>query len=79
MHHSDGSLHLILSPSDAITVLSARWGERHPLAGMPPGLPLTYVLVYPPRDKPGASIVAQLPEAAIDHMAQMPPGTSNPA
>jgi hypothetical protein len=32
VHEYDGSLHLNLHPRDIATVLTSRWGERHPLA-----------------------------------------------
>lgn len=61
VHESDGSLHLILSPADARTVIEQGWGERHPLCGAPVvGLPPTYVLIYAPRDEQELEIVAEL-------------------
>jgi hypothetical protein len=68
IHPHDGSMHMILSAADATSVLDAGWGERHPLAGMLPELPSTYIYVYPPRDGAELAIVAQLLNAAIEHM-----------
>ena len=51
MHDSEGSMHVVMQPDDAQTVISAGWGELHPLAGRPVlGLPETYVFLYAPRD-----------------------------
>jgi Family of unknown function (DUF5519) len=69
IHPHDGSMHMILSAADAASVLDAGWGERHPLAGVLPELPGTYIYVYPPRDEVELAIVAQLLDAAIEHMA----------
>ena len=68
IHPHDGSMHMIFSAADAASVLDAGWGERHPLAGVLPELPSTYVYVYPPRDGAELAIVAQLLNAAIEHM-----------
>ena len=40
MHPTDGSMHMILSPSDAKVVIESGWGELHGLAGQvfAPGL-----------------------------------------
>ncbi|WP_052407664.1 luciferase domain-containing protein [Allokutzneria albata] len=64
IHPSDGSMHMIFSPTDAITVLEAGWGERHPLAGNYPNMPVPYVFVYSPRTVEQADVVRQLLEAA---------------
>ncbi|MDV6303135.1 MULTISPECIES: hypothetical protein [Rhodococcus] len=51
VHESEGSMHVVMQPDDAQTVISAGWGELHPLAGRPVlGLPETYVFLYAPRD-----------------------------
>jgi hypothetical protein len=68
IHPHDGSMHMIFSAADAATVLDAGWGERHPLAGVLRALPSTYIYVYPPRDRAELAIVAQLLNAAIEHM-----------
>lgn len=74
IHQGDGSMHLILSASDAKAAIQAGWGERHPLAGSL-GLPITYLYVYPPRDEVELDTVRLLLSAAIDHMS----GSSLPA
>ncbi|MDQ0960706.1 hypothetical protein QFZ66_004584 [Streptomyces sp. B4I13] len=66
IHPGDGSMHMILSPSDAVTALEAGWAERHPLAGMY-GEPLTYLMVYAPRSPEEADVVGQLLDAAVGH------------
>ena len=48
--------------------MKMRAGERHPLTGVLPELPSTYIYVYPPRDEVELAIVAQLLNAAIEHM-----------
>jgi hypothetical protein len=68
IHPYDGSMHMIFSVTDAASVLDAGWGERHPLAGVLPELPSTYIYVYPPRDGAELAIVARLLNAAIEHM-----------
>lgn len=66
VHPSDGSSHLILSPSDAKIVLESKWGELHPNAGTEGRLPsTTYVLVYAPRNKVELTIFEQLVVASI--------------
>ncbi|MCP3802255.1 DUF5519 family protein [Allokutzneria sp. A3M-2-11 16] len=64
IHPTDGSMHMILSPTDAITVLEAGWGERHPLAGDYPNMPLAYIFVYSPRTVEEADVIRQILEAA---------------
>ena len=70
IHPSDGSMHMIFSPSDARTVIENGWGERHPLAGVVEGLPDTYLLVYTPRTLQELRVVQQLLKAAISNMCQ---------
>lgn len=69
IHPGDGSMHMIFSAADAVTVIDAGWGERHPLAGVRPELPDTYIYVYPPRDDTELEVVARLLDASIAHMA----------
>jgi hypothetical protein len=73
VHPSDGSMHLILSPSDAKRAIDAGWGERHGLAGRKLGLPITYTFVYSPRDDTELKAVGELLEAAIRFMGARPP------
>lgn len=67
IHPTDGSMHMILSPSDAKQAIDNGWGERHGLAGSPL-LPLTYLFVYSPRDSLEVSVASSLLNAAISHM-----------
>jgi hypothetical protein len=70
IHPSDGSMHMIFSPSDAKTVIENGWGERHPLAGVSHGLPDTYLLIYTPRTLQELMVVQKLLKAAISNMCQ---------
>lgn len=72
IHPSDGSMHMIFSPTDAITVLQAGWGERHPLAGIYPNMPVTYLLIYSPRDEQEAEVAGTLLEAAVSYAVGHP-------
>ena len=72
IHPSDGSMHMILSPSDAKTVLEAGWGERHPLAGVYAGLPETYMLIYAPRNAEENAVLAGMLGAAVAYAAGTP-------
>ncbi|MEH2462279.1 luciferase domain-containing protein [Nostoc sp.] len=69
IHPSDGSMHMIFSPSDAKAVIEAGWGERHPLAGVLPHMHDTYVFIYPPRSEEELAVVASLLQAAIAALA----------
>jgi Family of unknown function (DUF5519) len=72
IHPSDGSMHMIFGPADAVTVIERGWGESHPLAGVTMDLPATYLLIYPPRDREELAVTKLLLDAAIGHMAQLP-------
>ena len=66
-HASDGSMHMTLHPSDAAVVLSYGWGERHPLARggwLSRFVPLTFVMVYAPRDENEVETVMNIIRAA---------------
>lgn len=69
VHPTDGSMHMILSPSDAKVVIMSGWGELHGLAGQTfaPGRQLApgYMMIYAPRDKRELEVVKQIMEAAI--------------
>jgi Family of unknown function (DUF5519) len=61
VHPHDGSLHVVLHPQDAVAVIEAGWGERHPLCGVPLlGIPLTYLLVYAPRNAEELAVVSEI-------------------
>ena len=69
IHDADGSMHMILSPTDTVTAIEAGWAQFHGLAGLDHGLPLTYVMVYGPRTEEGIAVVARLLEASIAYMS----------
>ncbi|MBU5209654.1 DUF5519 family protein [Bacillus safensis] len=69
IHPSDGSMHMVFSPSDAKKVIEQGWGERHPLAGVKLNLPDTYLMIYTPRNKAEVLVVKQLLNAAVAHMS----------
>lgn len=69
IHPSDGSMHMVLSASDAASVVERGWGERHGLAGVALGLPLTYTLIYAPRDEAEVRTSAAILDAAVAYMA----------
>lgn len=60
-------MHLTLHPLDVSTVLSAGWGERHPLAGKyihgKKLLPSGFVLVYAPRQESDVETVVEIVKA----------------
>ena len=68
VHAHDGSMHMILSPADAIAAVEAGWAERHGLSGKVLGLPATYMLVYAPQNLDDVAIAARLLAAAISYM-----------
>lgn len=80
VHPSDGSMHMILSPSDTRIVIERGWGERHALAGVRLGLPPTYTMIYAPREGADIGTVSSILDAAIRYMAFNPdaaPGETN--
>lgn len=68
IHPSDGSMHMVLSASDAAFVVGHSWGERHSLAGIALGLPTTYTLIYAPRDDHEVEIDTTILNAAVTYM-----------
>ena len=68
IHPSDGSMHMVLGRSDARAVVERGWGERHGLAGIALGLPLTYTLIYAPRSSADVAAIDRILTAAIAHM-----------
>ncbi len=67
IHPSDGSMHMIMSPADASTVIARGWGERHGLAGIGFALPPTYLMIYAPRTVGEVAEIAAILAAAIGH------------
>jgi hypothetical protein len=61
----DGSLHVALPPSLALTAIERGWAEEHPVArrGL---IPRNIVMVYAPRDAAEADVVMQLVRAAYE-------------
>ena len=59
---------MILSPSDACTVITGGWGELHGLAGHAFDLPPTYTLIYAPRDADEVAVVMRILDAAIAYI-----------
>ena len=70
IHPSDNSMHMVLSPCDALAAIEMGWAERHGLAGVAVGLPQTYVMVYSPRNQRDLTVVEELLEAAIAYAVQ---------
>lgn len=70
IHAVDGSMHMILSPSDAAKAIGAGWGELHGLAGLMGKLPASYTFVYAPRNDLEIDVVKQLLEASVAHMTE---------
>ena len=68
IHPFDSSMHMVLSASDAAAVVERGWGERHGLAGVALGLPLTYTLILRPRDEAEVRTAAEILDAAIAYM-----------
>jgi 2,4-diketo-3-deoxy-L-fuconate hydrolase len=71
VHPTDGSMHMILSPSDAIIVIESGWGELHGLAGQTfaPGRQLApgYMMIYAPRTEKELDVSKRILEAAIHY------------
>ena len=71
IHPTDGSMHIILSPSDAKEVITKGWGEFHGLAGQN-GLIKTYTMIYSPRDEQELAITRQILEAGVKYATYVP-------
>ncbi|KAK0751539.1 hypothetical protein B0T18DRAFT_426165 [Schizothecium vesticola] len=68
IHTSDRSMHMNLHPDDIRVVLERGWGQRHPMAWrglVKAPVPVTFVMVYAPRDESDLRIVRKIIEAAI--------------
>lgn len=68
IHPSDGSMHMILSPPDAMLVLQKGWGESHGLAGKALGLPASYMLIYAPRNERDLEVIEAILAASVNYM-----------
>ena len=68
IHDADGSLHMILSPTDATAAIQACWAQFHGLSGLDHGLPLTYVMVYGPRSDDEVEVIGRLLQSSLAFM-----------
>ncbi len=64
IHPSDGSVHVVLSPTDAGWVLEAGRGELHPLVGKG-GLSSTYMLLYSPITSSDVAVIRSILDAGV--------------
>jgi 2,4-didehydro-3-deoxy-L-rhamnonate hydrolase len=69
IHHFDGSMHIILSPSDTKEVIEKGWGELHGLAAIGTRVAKTYMMIYSPRDEKEVAIAKQILEAAVKYQS----------
>lgn len=67
IHAFDGSMHLILSPSDTKEVIEKGWGELHGLANGEDRVARTYMLIYSPRDQNELDVTNQILDAAVKY------------
>ncbi|KAK3943740.1 hypothetical protein QBC46DRAFT_29621 [Diplogelasinospora grovesii] len=68
IHTSDRSMHMNLHPDDIKVVLEKGWGQRHPMAWkgwVRSPVPVTFTMIYAPRDEGDMRIVLKIIEAAI--------------
>ena len=65
--HHEGSAHTILSLADAEAAVRQGWAQRHKLSGVT--LPLSYVLIYAPRDDDEVQIWRRFVGAAVGFAA----------
>ena len=66
IHMFDGSMHIILSPSDTKEVIEKGWGELHGLAGQGRAAK-TYLMIYSPRTDQELQVTKLILEAAIKY------------
>ncbi|KAF2116607.1 hypothetical protein BDV96DRAFT_645032 [Lophiotrema nucula] len=68
----DNSIHVVLHPADAKAVIDAGWGQRHGLSGLNLSkrvrLPITYVLIYAPRNETDVAVAMTIVKASIRFM-----------
>jgi hypothetical protein len=72
----DGSIHVLLHPSDCKAVIEAGWAQRHGFSGVRVlkkiagfSLPVNYILVYAPRNEAEIDIAMAIVKASIGFMA----------
>jgi hypothetical protein len=68
---AEGSAHAVLSYKDAKQVIEKEWGERHPLSGK--GIPLSYVILYAPRNEEEIAIMSDIFRAGVAYMCAEEP------
>lgn len=61
---AEGSAHAILSATDASLAIERGWAERHGLAGRGLGFPLTYLMIFAPRNNDEVKTVITIAKAA---------------
>jgi len=59
-------MHVSISPKDAKLVIEKGWGERFGLSGTI--LPVTYTMVYAPRDEEEMKVVERIVRAGVNFM-----------
>jgi hypothetical protein len=63
--HPEATMHVTLSLPDAEEVVKKGWGERHPLSGVRGFWPITYVMLYAPRDDSELEICKKIVDASV--------------
>lgn len=71
IHPSDGSMHIILSPSDTKEVIEKGWGELHGLAGEGRAAK-TYMMIYAPRNEMELEITKKILLAGVKYATHIP-------
>lgn len=66
MHLFDGSMHIILSPSDTKEVIEKGWGELHGLAGEGRAAK-TYLMIYSPKTESELIVTKLILDAAVTY------------
>ena len=64
----DGSLHLILSEQQAAEVITAGWGELHPVDANKPGPGRLLLMVYGARDEQELEVILEIVKATYDYI-----------
>ncbi|MGZ8556930.1 MAG: luciferase domain-containing protein [Chitinophagaceae bacterium] len=70
IHPTDGSMHIILSPSDTKAIIEKGWGELHGLAGQDRAAK-TYMMIYAPRNEMELVITKSILEAAVKYASHI--------
>ena len=63
IHTTEGSLHALISPTDAKLVIERGWGERHGLSGKL-GIPLNFIMIFASRNEMEVEIIERIIWAA---------------